>query len=39
MKSSYVSYSKSRKMAKKFNLRIKLNNEVINKAKESKDTK
>ena len=35
MKSSNASYSKSRKMGKKFNLRIKQNNQVLNKAKES----
>jgi len=35
MKSSYASYSKSRKMGKRANLRIKQNNEVLIKAKES----
>ena len=35
MKSSKNTYSKSRKMSKKFALRIKQNNEVLNKAKES----
>jgi hypothetical protein len=35
MKSSYASYSKSRKMGKKINLRIKENNEVLKIAKES----
>lgn len=35
MKSSYASYSKSRKMGKKINLRIKQNNEVLKMAKES----
>jgi len=33
MKSSYSSYSKSRKMGKKFNLRIKENEEVIKRVK------
>ena len=35
MKSSKCTYSRSRKMGKKFALRIKQNNEVLNKAKES----
>ena len=35
MKSSKSTYSKCRKMSKKFALRIKQNNEVLNKAKES----
>ena len=35
MKSSFASYSKSRKMGKKFNLRIKQNNEVLKMVKES----
>ena len=35
MKSSKANYSKSRKMGKKFALRVKQNNEVLNKAKES----
>jgi hypothetical protein len=33
MKSSYSTYSKSRKMGKKFNLRIKENEEVIKRVK------
>ena len=39
MKSSFASYSKSRKMGKKFSLRIKENNEAILKAKESDKVK
>lgn len=35
MKSSYANYSKSRKMGKKFALRIKQNNEALEQAKES----
>ena len=35
MKSSNSTYSKSRKMSQKFALRVKQNNEVLNKAKES----
>ena len=35
MKSSYASYSKSRKMGKKINLRIKQNNGALKMAKES----
>lgn len=35
MKSSFASYAKSRKMGKKFNLRIKQNNEVLKQAKGS----
>ena len=35
MKSSKCTYSKSRKMSKKFALRLKQNDEVLNKAKES----
>ena len=35
MKSSMSTYSKSRKMSKKFALRIKQNNEVLKQAKES----
>jgi hypothetical protein len=35
MKSSKSTYSKSRKMSKKFALRIKQNNEVLKQAKES----
>ena len=37
MKSSFANYSKSRKMGKKFDLRIKQNNEVLKQAKESKN--
>ena len=35
MKSSKSTYSKSRKMSKKFALRLKQNNEVLKQAKES----
>ena len=35
MKSSNANYSKSKKMGKKFALRIKQNNEVLKQAKES----
>ena len=35
MKSSKCTYSKSRKMSKKFALRLKQNNEVLKQAKES----
>ena len=35
MKSSKSTYSKSRKMSKKFALRIKQNNEVLKQVKES----
>ncbi len=35
MKSSKCTYSRSRKMSKKFALRIKQNNEVLKQAKES----
>jgi len=35
MKSSYSSYSKSRKNGKKFNLRIQQNNQVLKEVKES----
>jgi hypothetical protein len=35
MKSSYASYSKRRKMGKKFALRVKQNNEVLKQVKSS----
>ncbi len=35
MKSSKCTYSRSRKMSKKFALRLKQNNEVLKQAKES----